>query len=101
MGTAGWGNPGQQRLPDYYGLLGVAHDAPFQEIQAAYWRHANARDIDIALLNVAYEVLGDQTRREAYDAARHELGVVPSQPEAAPLSEDAPRLQGKLSGFIH
>lgn len=87
-------------MPDYYGILGVAEDAPFQEIQAAYWRHANARDVDIALLNVAYEVLGDQGRREAYDAARREYGVVPATPTAQPLSEGAPRLQGKLYGFF-
>jgi len=101
MAIESWGNPQQGRLPDYYGILGVAEDASFQEIQAAYWRHANARDIDIALLNVAYEALGHQARRENYDASRRERGVLPSTPAAKPLSEDAPRLQGKLYGFLH
>ena len=100
MSTERWGNSGQQRLPDYYGLLGVAEGASFQEIQAAYWRHAKARDVDIALLNAAYEVLGDQDRRAAYDIERRERGVVPVKPQARPLSEDAPRLQGKLHGLF-
>jgi DnaJ-class molecular chaperone len=101
MAIESWGAPKQQRLPDYYGILGVAEDAPFWEIQAAYWRHANARDINIALLNAAYELLGDPASREGYDAARSERGVLPSSPTASPLSEGAPRLQGKLYGHLH
>jgi curved DNA-binding protein CbpA len=101
MGTESWGNSRQPRLPDYYGILGVEPNAPFQEIQAAYWCHANARDVDIALLNAAYEVLGEQSRRETYDTEREQHGVVPHRATPKQLSDDGPRLQGKLYGFLH
>lgn len=52
-------------------MLGVARDATFGEIRAAYWKLAykiDRRELD--LLNEAYEVLGDERRRDAYDAQR-------------------------------
>jgi curved DNA-binding protein CbpA len=57
------------RLPDYYGALGIEHDATFQQIEAAYWKKAFARD-ELKLLNEALEVLGNASRRAAYDELR-------------------------------
>ena len=60
---------GGRQVPDFYDMLGVARDATFGEIRAAYWKLAyriDRRELD--LLNEAYEVLGDERRRQAYDA---------------------------------
>ena len=72
--------------PSWYDLLGVAPDAPADEIRAA-WRTAIA-DLDptdrrFATLNQAAEVLLDPDRRAAYDAA---LAPEPA-PEPAPDPE--------------
>jgi curved DNA-binding protein CbpA len=69
-------------LPDHYRTLGVAPTASFREIEAAYWRLAyGARPERVAELNAAYEVLGSEQRRAAYDADR------PQAPEPAPDPE--------------
>jgi curved DNA-binding protein CbpA len=102
MASETWGSSSLRKaVPDYYGILGVTPEATIQEIHDAYWRHAKARDVDIGQLNQAYEVLGNSARREAYDAERAENGVVPAQRQPRPLSEDAPRVQGKLYGYLH
>lgn len=61
------------KLPDYYGTLGVSETASFGEIKTAYWKLAFSPDRggDLPQLNEAYEVLGSEERREAYDAQRN------------------------------
>jgi curved DNA-binding protein CbpA len=71
---------GGRQLPDYYHLLGVAEDATFGQIRDAYWKLAFKIDRrELELLNAAYEVLGDERRRQAYDAQRTGRGVGPPQ----------------------
>jgi Mce-associated membrane protein len=70
--------------PSWYDLLGVAPDAPADEVRAA-WRLAFA-DLDptdrrFGPLNRAAEVLLDPERRAAYDA---ELAPPEPEPERAP-----------------
>jgi curved DNA-binding protein CbpA len=56
---------------DYYRVIGVAPNASFKEIEAAYWREAfGASPRRIAELNQAYEVLSNDDRRREYDARR-------------------------------
>ena len=64
-------------LPDYYDILGVPEFATFSEIKSAYWRMAFSPDHrpDLPRLNAAYEVLGSEERREAYDAQRDINGI--------------------------
>lgn len=66
-----------RRRPDYYGVLGVAEDAPLREIESAYWRRACSRSDrgELPLLNRAYAVLAYQERRGAYDAKRIDARV--------------------------
>ncbi|MEX1253851.1 MAG: J domain-containing protein [Dehalococcoidia bacterium] len=62
-------------LPDHYSALGVAPTAAYREIETAYWRLAFAAPGErVAELNEAYEVLGDEARRRAYDAQRALIG---------------------------
>ena len=70
-------------LPDHYRILGVAPTAAYREIEAAYWRLAfGASQERVAELNEAYEVLGHEASRQAYDAQRpHEEPPVQSQAE--------------------
>jgi curved DNA-binding protein CbpA len=68
--------------PDHYGALGVARKAAFREIEAAYWeqvKRTENRD-KIALLNEAYEVLGDTNRRAAHDETLVAFGPVAKEP---------------------
>ncbi len=62
---------------DYYALLEVARDASLAQIKRSYRRlvrlyhpdvNKQAREDRIRQLNEAYEVLGDVTKRAAYDA---------------------------------
>ena len=56
---------------DYYRVIGVAPNASFREVEAAYWQAAfGASPKRVAELNEAYEVLGKEDRRSAYDAKR-------------------------------
>lgn len=64
---------------DYYAVLGVSPDATSEEIRVAWRRGAreshpdrnqNAESASIILLNEAWAVLGDPTRRKAYDLGR-------------------------------
>ncbi len=68
-------------IPDHYRALGVRPDADTREIRAAYLRlmrdqHPDHRPGDAAAgdraraANAAWEVLGDETRRAAYDRLR-------------------------------
>jgi len=76
MGTAGHDGP----APDLYELLGVPPDASREEIAAAWRRraraaHPDARPADadapgrFRALAEAWQILGDQARRAAYDRA--------------------------------
>jgi Mce-associated membrane protein len=76
--------------PSWYDLLGVAPDAPADEVRAA-WRLAIA-DLDptdrrFGPLNRAAEVLLDPERRAAYDA---ELAPVATEPVTEPVPEPVP-----------
>lgn len=62
---------------DYYALLEVSRDASLAQIKRSYRRlvrlyhpdvNKQARQDRIRQLNEAYEVLGDLTKRAAYDA---------------------------------
>lgn len=83
-----------QATPSWYDLLGVAPDAPPDEIRAT-WRTAIA-DLDptdrrFVTLNQAAEVLLDPTRRAAYDAERAALAPEPEpEPDPEPESDEAP-----------
>ncbi len=64
---------------DYYAILGVSHQAAQSEIKHSYRRLARkyhpdlnqqALDTYIKRLNEAYGVLGDPTKRAAYDQQR-------------------------------
>ena len=67
-------------MKDYYGLLGVAPDAPAESIKSAYRRKAAqyhpdrnpAPDAAAKFREVqeAYELLTDAERRKAYDETR-------------------------------
>jgi hypothetical protein len=71
---------GGKRHQDYYEMLGVAEDATFGEIREAYWKLAYRIDRrELELLNEAYEVLGDERRRNAYDAQRNAGGIGPAR----------------------
>jgi curved DNA-binding protein CbpA len=71
-------------LPDHYRTLGVTPAATFREIEAAYWRLAFASDQrDMPGLNAAYEVLGNDGRRRAYDLQRRATGLDPQDATVA------------------
>ncbi|ABL80235.1 MULTISPECIES: DnaJ domain-containing protein [unclassified Nocardioides] len=76
--------------PSWYDLLGVAPDAPADEVRAA-WR-AQIADLDptdrrFAVLNQAAEVLLDPDRRAAYDAELADHADLDSAPVAEPVAE--------------
>ena len=88
------------RLPDHYADLGVPEDASFGDIQAAYWEKAKRCRDQLPLLNAAYEALGDQRRRAAYDAQRRAAGV-PARPQGLqPAGWQSSRLRDKLGMFL-
>jgi molecular chaperone DnaJ len=64
-------------MPDPYRILGVPRDADRHTIQVAYRRLARRHHPDfggdpqiMAVLNEAWSVLGDASRRETYDSTR-------------------------------
>ena len=72
-------NRGLRRL-NYYQLLGVARNAAFGDIMRAYWSKAYSADGGTrSLLNEAYEVLGSDKKRAAYDAQLHNGHTTPSK----------------------
>lgn len=88
-------------VPSWYDLLGVAPDAPAEEVRTA-WR-AQIADLDptdrrFAVLNQAAEVLLDAGRRAAYDAelaaAAPEVG--PTEP-VEPVDLGEPGATGALA----
>jgi Mce-associated membrane protein len=86
--------------PSWYDLLGVAPDAPADEVRAA-WRLAIA-DLDptdrrFGLLNRAAEVLLDPVRRTAYDA---ELAPSEPEPEPAAVTETPHRERRAVPGWL-
>lgn len=60
------------RFLDYYAILGVSERATYREIEDAYWAKAFSADprYELPSMNRAREVLGNQARREMYDALR-------------------------------
>ena len=89
-------------MPDHYKILGVPRDADRHTVQAAYRRLARRHHPDfggdpriMALLNEAWWVLGDASRRETYEGAsprRHtrRQPIVTPEP-AGPLAAAAER----------
>ena len=63
------------RQQTYYDILGIRRDASTQEVRIAYQRlvrhhhpdRTGGDTIEIVILNEAYEVLKDPTKRKAYD----------------------------------
>ena len=77
----------QGMLPDYYAVLGVTERANFSAIEAAYWKRAFQAGADeLAQLNEAYEVLGSDVRRQAYNEQRthEEASRAAEQPASQP-----------------
>ena len=78
-------------LPDYYSILGVPENATFQAIESTYWKLAfTANRDELDLLNKAYEVLGSDGQRRAYDEHRKltgESGTNPSGDFPKPKTE--------------
>ncbi|KQW46874.1 hypothetical protein ASC77_16825 [Nocardioides sp. Root1257] len=88
--------------PSWYDLLGVAPDAPADEVRAA-WRAAIA-DLDptdrrFGPLNRAAEVLLDPERRAAYDAELATAEPEP-EPEAVATPEREPELVAATPGAL-
>lgn len=88
-------------MPDHYATLKVSRDAPAEVIQAAYRslarkyhpdHGARTPDSEAAMkaINAAYEVLGDPTRRAAYDRDLTHNNVQRPRPSAA-RSRPSPR----------
>jgi curved DNA-binding protein CbpA len=80
-------------LPDYYAILEVSTSATSAEIKRSYRRlarqyhpdlNATALDKHIKRLNEAYKILGNASKRAAYDQQRlHEEQLRKSAREAA------------------
>jgi len=74
----------------HYKTLGVSHASSAQDIKSSFRRLAKenhpdrhpgdrAREAKFKQIAAAYEVVGDPTRRAAYDAAQR-ARIIPSQP---------------------
>jgi len=74
--------------PDYYEILGVERDATYREIEAAYWRLAWQRRDQLALLNEAWEVLGDAKRRAVYSEDQPTASAKP-EPQRQPAQRES------------
>lgn len=86
---------------DYYEILGVSPLAPARAIEEAYWelahlfhaRTSRAAVKRLRLLNEAYEVLANPTRRRSYDRQwNRENGLVEAPPE--------PGLWSRVGGWL-
>ena len=83
---------------DYYRILGVAHSADYREIDASYWHLVRgAAGAQMAELNEAYETLGNDERRRAFDARWAETAPPAGEGRAQPVNaslepEPAPQL---------
>jgi curved DNA-binding protein CbpA len=78
-------------LPNYYAILAVAPSATLGEIRRAYRKAAFAAHPDrggsdrlMQRINEAWEVLGNEDRRRAYDLQR-------AEPQPGPNSQTPPR----------
>lgn len=79
-------------IPDYYMILGIAHDALPYEIKKAYKEKArlyhpdvfhNENSVEVfQLLNIAYHTLIDPSLRKRYDLELKFPGSFTSKPEA-------------------
>ena len=77
---------------DYYRALEISHTATAEEIKRAYRAlarrfHPDASDEPNAAerfrkIQAAYEILGDQRQRGAYDRKRREMGLLPTEDAA-------------------
>ena len=92
--------------PDHYETLGVDAEAARREIERRYKRLAAEHHPDrggdeerMKSLNAAYRVLGDESRRAAYDATRQQPAAVGREfvPASSP-SATADALGGRLAG---
>ena len=95
-------------MRDPYRILGVSHDADRHTIQTAYRRLARRHHPDfggdqelMAVVNEAWAVLGDASRRDAFDAKRSRRPAAnvivtpePAGPLAAASERRRPRRQG-------
>jgi len=95
-------------MRDPYRILGVSHDADRPTIQTAYRRLARRHHPDfggdqelMAVVNEAWAVLGDASRRDAFDAKRSRRPAAnvivtpePAGPLAAASERRRPRRQG-------
>ena len=89
--------------PSWYDLLGVAPDAPTDEVRAS-WR-AQIADLDptdrrFAVLNQAAEVLLDPARRTAYDAELAQLDLHRDGPETPPEIQPRPEPESVTSADL-
>ena len=94
-------------MRDPYKILGVSHDADRHTIQVAYRRLARRHHPDfggdqelMAVVNEAWALLGDATRREAFDAKRSRRPAAPVivTPEpAGPLAAASERRRPRKS----
>jgi curved DNA-binding protein CbpA len=88
-------------MRDPYKILGVPHDADRHTIQVAYRRLARLHHPDfggdqelMAVVNEAWAVLGDASRREAFDAKRSRrpaAAVIVTPEPAGPLAAASER----------
>jgi curved DNA-binding protein CbpA len=95
-------------MRDPYKILGVTHDADRHIIQAAYRRLARRHHPDfggdqelMAVVNEAWAVLGDATRREAFDAKRSRrpaASVMVTPEPAGPLAAASERRRPRRHG---
>jgi molecular chaperone DnaJ len=85
-------------MPDLYDVLQVSPHAEVEVIRAAYRALARKYHPDhggdarrMVVLNEAWDVLGDPTRRAAYDASRIGASNQPTPAAAAPSETVTPR----------
>ena len=95
-------------MRDPYKILGISHDADRHTIQVAYRRLARRHHPDfggdqelMAVVNEAWAVLGDATRREALDAKRSRrpaASVMVTPEPAGPLAAASERRRPRRHG---